>query len=140
MTKHKIGKRTVKNPSEYLCYVELLEKVPSDLSVEYETIPLDYTISYKYWPDFPIKYKKKSGVNCFIEYKGNGRAFSPQVRQKMIAIKKQYTEYKFYIVFHSDGIIGKKRKDGTYPRQSEWASKNGFDYCIGLGNIPKEWF
>ena len=58
----------------------------------------------------------------------------------MIAVKKQYPEYKFYIVFYRDGKIGPRRKDGTFLKQSDWAIKNGFDYCIGTENIPKEWF
>jgi hypothetical protein len=58
----------------------------------------------------------------------------------MIAVKKQYPEHKFYIVFHTDGKIGPKRKDGSFLKQSDWAVKNGFTFCIGKDNIPKEWF
>ena len=136
--KHKIGKKTVKNPAEWDCYQHLKSVLPSGTLVEYETEKLAYTIAHQYIPDFPVKLV--NGNKVYIEYKGNGRAFSPQVRQKMIAIKKQHPDRKFFIVFHSDGIIGKKRKDGTYPRQSEWAKKNGFDYCIGTSNIPEWWF
>lgn len=136
----KIGKRTVKNPAEYDCYIKIKELLPKELSVEYETIDLPYVIEHVYKPDFPIVYTKKDGTKLFLEYKGNGRAFNDAVRQKMIAVKKAYPEYDFCIVFHTDGKIGAKRVDGSFRKQSDWAIKNGFKYCIGKDNIPKEWF
>lgn len=105
------------------------------LDAEYETESLPYTVEHSYTPDFPI-----AGTNKFIEYKGNGRAFDNAVRQKMIAVKNQYPQYEFLIVFHTDGKIGPKRKNGTFLKQSDWATKNGFRFCIGRHNIPKEWF
>lgn len=105
------------------------------LDVEYETQQLPYTTEHTYTPDFPIV-----GTNKYIEYKGNGRAFDNAVRQKMIAVKKQYPELEFLIVFHTDGKIGTKRKNGTFLRQSDWAIKNGFRFCIGRNNIPASWF
>lgn len=135
----KVGKRTFKNKEELNCYKYLQEHLPEGMVVEYETESLPYTTQHTYTPDFPIKFTK-GGTQCYLEYKGNGRAFDNTVRQKMIAVKKQYPLSKFYIVFHSDGKIGPKRKDGTFLRQSDWAKKNGFEYCIGTNNIPKEWF
>ena len=128
----KIGRRTVKNPAEYDCYKHLRDM---GLDAEYETESLPYTVEHSYTPDFPI-----AGTNKFIEYKGNGRAFDNAVRQKMIAVKNQYPQYEFLIVFHTDGKIGPKRKNGTFLKQSDWATKNGFRFCIGRHNIPKEWF
>lgn len=58
----------------------------------------------------------------------------------MIAVKEQYPDIDFCIVFHRDGKIGPKRKDGSFMKQSDWAIKNGFKFCIGKENIPMEWF
>lgn len=136
----KIGKRTVKNPEEYKCYQHLLEILPKGLRVEYETETLDYITKHTYRPDYPIVYTKGDGTKLYIEYKGNGRAFDNAVRQKMIAVKEQYPQYDFCIVFHSDGKIGPKRKDGSFMKQSDWAKKHGFKFCIGRQNIPLDWF
>lgn len=110
------------------------------MMVEYETETLPYTIEHTYRPDFPIKFRREDGTVSYIEYKGNGRAFTSEVRQKMIAVKARYPQYKFFIVFHTDGKIGPKRKDGTFMKQSHWAKKHGFEYCIGKENIPESWF
>lgn len=136
----KIGKRVVKNPSEYECYKKIESLLPKTMVVEYETVKLEYTTTHTYLPDFPIRYIKSDGTHCFVEYKGNGRAFDNTVRQKMIAVKNQYPSYKFYIVFHTDGKCGPKRKDGTFMKQSDWAVRNGFEYCIGRENIKESWF
>lgn len=135
----KIGKRTVKNPEEWKCYLHLKEILPNELRVEYETEQLPYTTQHNYCPDFPIVHRK-DGTKLYIEYKGNGRAFDHSVRQKMIAVKEQYPDVDFCIVFHRDGKIGPKRKDGSFMKQSDWATKNGFKFCIGKENIPLEWF
>lgn len=58
----------------------------------------------------------------------------------MISVKEQYPDIDFCIVFHRDGKIGPKRKDGSFMKQSDWATKNGFKFCIGKENIPTEWF
>jgi hypothetical protein len=114
--------------------------LPSDLMVTYETDTLEYTTTHTYRPDYTVSYTKSDGTHCFIEYKGNGRAFDVPVRQKMIAVKTKYPEHKFYIVFHTDGKIGSKRKNGTFMKQSDWATKYGFEFCIGKENIPESWF
>jgi hypothetical protein len=108
------------------------------LKVEYETETLDYTTKHIYRPDYPIT--KGDGTKIYLEYKGNGRAFDNAVRQKMIAVKEQHPDTEIYIVFHSDGKCGPTRKDGSFMKQSDWATKNGFKYCIGYQNIPKDWF
>jgi hypothetical protein len=58
----------------------------------------------------------------------------------MIAVKKQHPSITIFIVFHTNGKCGPRRVDGTYMRQSDWAEKNGFEYCIGRENIPEDWF
>lgn len=139
LSKHKFGKRVFKNPAEYQCFEKLKDIVPDDFIVEYETETLPYIIEHTYRPDFPIVHKK-DGTKLYIEYKGNGRAFDNAVRQKMIAVKKQYPDIDFCIVFHTDGKIGPRRKDGSFLKQSDWARKNGFKFCIGRDNIPLDWF
>lgn len=114
--------------------------LPKDMTVSYETDKLQYTTTHTYLPDFTIRFQKSDGIHALLEYKGNGRAFDNTVRQKMIAVKQQYPEHTFYIVFHSDGKIGPKRKDGSFLKQSDWAKKYGFEYCIGRDNIPESWF
>lgn len=109
------------------------------MMVDYETETLPYTTEHTYRPDYHV-YQKKDGTKCFIEYKGNGRAFDGAVRQKMIAVKAQYPQYEFFIVFHTNGKCGPVRKDGSFMRQSDWAEKNGFRYCVGKENIPEGWF
>lgn len=136
----KYGKRVFKNPSEYECFKHLKDIAPEGFIVEYETETLEYTIKHTYRPDFPLFHRKSDGVKVYIEYKGNGRAFDHDVRQKMIAVKEQYPDIDFCIVFHRDGKIGPKRKDGSFMKQSDWAIKNGFKFCIGKENIPQEWF
>lgn len=136
----KYGKRVFKNPAELACFNHLKTIAPEGFIVEYETETLEYTTTHTYRPDFPLVHKKADGAKVYIEYKGNGRAFDHGVRQKMIAVKEQYPDIDFCIVFHTDGKIGPRRKDGSFLRQSDWATKNGFKFCIGKDNIPVEWF
>jgi hypothetical protein len=140
MKKTRLDGRLAKNPSEVKCYEHLNKILPSDLCVTYEDTYLTYTITGRYNPDFRISYRRDDGTLCFLEYKGNGRAFDHKVRQKMIAVKEQNPDVKIYIVFHSDGKIGPTRRDGSFLRQSDWAKKNGFEFCIGTQNIPLTWF
>lgn len=112
--------------------------LPKGSFVEYETETLPYVTDHYYRPDYVVELK--GGKKIYVEYKGNGRAFDHSVRNKMIAVKRQYPNVEFFIVFHSDGKIGPKRKDGSFMRQSDWAKKNGFRFCIGTQNIPEEWF
>lgn len=136
----KVSGRRVKNKSEYDCFLKLKNLLPSRVKVEYEPIDIPYTTQGKYKVDFVLTFPKKDGRIIYIEYKGNGRAFSTDVRRKMISVKEQHPEKDLKIIFHSDGAIGPKRKDGSRMRQSDWAKKHGFDFCIGLENIPEEWF
>jgi hypothetical protein len=110
------------------------------MKVVYEEEDLPYTVTSVYRPDFRISFKKSDETVAYLEYKGNGRAFDGNVRRKMIAVRDQHPDKKFYIVFHSDGKIGPKRKDGSFLRQSDWATKHKFEFCIGTENIPNEWF
>jgi hypothetical protein len=106
--------------------------------VTYETVKLPYIIKHDYIPDYVVT--KADGSIVYVEYKGNGRAFDASVKRKMIEVKKQHPEITIYIVFHTNGKSGSRRKDGTYMKQSDWAEKHGFEYCIGRENIPTSWF
>lgn len=100
--------------------------------VEYESLRLPYTTDGNYLVDFAVK-----GTNILIETKGGGRAWSPQVRKKMLCVKQQHPEYDIRFVFYSDKPFGAVRKDGSKMTQSEWCQKYGFKYAIG--EVPKDW-
>lgn len=129
---NKIGKRVVKNDFEYKTYQVLKG---STKSVDYESERFDYTTQHTYLPDFKITTRR--GKVIFIETKGNGRAFDHSVRVKMIAVKEQHPDIDLRILFYSDGKIGPKRKDGSFLKQSDWATKHGFTFAIR--DIPEEW-
>lgn len=102
----------------------------------YEGETFKYTTVHRYTPD--INMVTKSGSMIHIEVKGNGRSFDSVVRAKMVAVQKQYPELDIRFVFYRDGKVGHRKKDGTFTRQSDWASKHGFKYSIG--SIPSEWY
>ena len=56
----------------------------------------------------------------------------------MIAVKEQHPDIDLRILFYSDGKVGSKRKDGSFLKQSDWATKHGFKYAIRT--VPEEWF
>jgi len=128
--KTKNGK-TTKNPFETSTYVKLSEKV----TTEYESTRLPYTTEHVYVPDFIVR---PTGKESFIvETKGNGRSWTPQVRAKMLAVKRQHPDLDVRFLFYSDGQFGSKRKDGSRQSQSEWATKHGFQYAIR--DVPEDW-
>lgn len=118
-------------------FEEKTGKVLYDMGIDfgYEEEKLPYTVEGQYIPDFIIK--KADGTKLYIETKGNGRSFDHATRRKMIAVKKQNPKLDIRIVFYSDGKIGPKRKDGTHLKQSDWATKHGFEYAIR--DIPESW-
>ena len=106
-----------------------------DISFDYESERLAYTVTGKYVPDFIVQTNR--GKTLYIETKGNGRSFDAATRRKMVAVRDQHPDKDIRIVFYSDGAFGATRKDGTRLRQSEWADKNGFKWAIK--EIPDEW-
>lgn len=137
----KVSGRSVKNKSEYDCFMKLRELAPSGTRIGYEVEDIPYQLMGKYRVDFSIEVPKKHGGKAFyIEFKGGGRAWDARVRQKMIAVKEQNPDKDVKIVFYRDATFGATRKDGTKQRQSDWAKRNGFDFVIGIDNIPEEWF
>lgn len=131
-----VNGRKMKNMFEEQIYKEALKEAPEGSSVHYETEKIPYVISHSYIPDLPIVLP--NGKKFYIEIKGNGRAWTPEVRRKMIQAREQNPDIDVRFVFYSDGKFGTRRKNGTLQTQSEWAEKNGFKYSIG--RIPKEWF
>lgn len=131
----KLDGRTSKNDYEVKIYRSIEDVLPRKASVVYEAEKLPYVVEHDYIPDLIVT--KRDGTKIYIEVKGNGLSFDTAVKQKMIAIKKQYPELDIRIVFYSDGKCGNKRKDGTFMRQSDWATKYGFKYAIKV--IPDEW-
>jgi hypothetical protein len=143
LTKKKIIKlngRVAKNPSEVKAYDILKEFIPKTMKVVYEEEDIPYVIQSNYKPDYRISTKKKDETVCFIEYKGGGRAFDGNARRKMLSVKEQHPDKKFFIIFHRDFKIGPKRKDGSFMKASDWSKRHGFDFCIGPENVKKEWF
>lgn len=125
------GKKT-KNPFESGTWLKLKQLFPK---IEYESDKYPYTTTHKYIPDFKVT--REDGSVFYIETKGNGRSWTPQVRQKMLMIKEQHPELDIRFLFYSDGPFGTKRKDGSRMTQSQWAEKYNFIYAIR--DMPDDW-
>lgn len=125
------GKKT-KNPFESSTWLKLKTLFPK---TEYESDKYPYTTEHKYIPDFKVT--RDDGSVFYIETKGNGRSWTPQVRQKMLMIKEQHPELDIRFLFYSDGAFGTKRKDGSRMTQSQWAEKHGYTYAIK--DMPEDW-
>lgn len=78
----------------------------------------------RYTPDFVLA----SGL--IIETKGR---FDAQDRRKMLAVRDEYTDYRFVMLFMRDNRIS--RRSGTY--YSDWCLTNDFEFAIG--EPLKEW-
>lgn len=128
----KIGTKTTKNPFETATYLDLVEK---GIEVGYETHKFEYTVSHNYIPDFPIVLG--SGTKIFIETKGNGRSWTPEVRRKMVTVKQTYPDLDIRFLFYTNAPFGGKRKDGSRMTQGEWADKYGFPWAVK--KVPPDW-
>lgn len=126
----KIGRKTVRSDFEYTVYNQIVDLLPEKAKVEYEVDAIEYTITKNYIPDFTIT--TKNGI-IYVEAKGLGRAFDQQVRDKMIAVKRDHPDKDIRIVFYSDRPLRKKGK----MRPSDWAQKHGFKFSIG--KVPEAW-
>lgn len=95
------------------------------LTFEPKNAILNYTISYRYQPDFILP----NGI--LIEAKGHLDVFD---RRKMIAVKTCHPELDIRFVFqNSRSRLSRHGK--TY---GEWAEKAGFPWAEG--SIPLEWW
>ena len=117
-----------KSKFEQLIYNTIKQK---GYEVQYEPDKFNYTIpasTHNYNPDFKIR----DGV--YIETKG---IFSYEDRKKMLLVKEQHPDTKFYICFQNANNAIRKGSKVTY---AAWCEKYGFEYCHAPGGLPTEWF
>jgi hypothetical protein len=96
------------------------------LAFDYETVPLPYTISAVYTPDFVLP----NGV--IVETKG---LFDSDDRRKMVAVKAQHPGLDIRLCFQkADVKLSRAPRSLTY---WQWAERHGFLWCEG--NIPTTW-
>lgn len=93
-----------------------LKKKKTDF--KYESLKLLYTLESSYTPDFFSEKLKR-----VIEFKGH---FRIEDKRKMLAVKKQYPELDFRIVFYSKSL-----------KNIKWCEKHGFLWAIQ--DIPEDW-
>lgn len=112
-------------PTSYRSKFE--EKIAENIGdrAAYEPTSIGYTIEYTYKPDWVTP----SGR--IIEGKG---VLDAAERRKYLAIKHAHPDLIISFVFQRDNRITKTSRT-TY---SAWATKHGFDWCIGPG-VPSEW-
>jgi len=134
--KKKINGKVIHSQFEQEVYDNLKALLPRGATIEYEPEKLRYVIEYDYKPDFVITFK--DGRKIYIEAKGAGRQFDDNVRRKMAAVKAQHPDKDIRIIFYRDAEFGKRRKNGSKTRQSDWSSKVGFPFTIR--EYLKEWF
>lgn len=101
-------------------------------NVKYEVDRLPYTVPeevHHYKPDFRIRPK------VYIETKG---LFTAADRKKMLLVKEQHPDKKFYILFY--------KRNGNrpiYPRSKttngDWCTANGFEWANASDGIPEAW-
>lgn len=129
MIKKKRGKRSSRTPT----YRSLLEKrvaslLPNDISKNYESHNITYTVDHKYCPDWSITDKR------FIECKGYFRASD---RAKHLYIAAQHPEIEVLFVFGDSNNKIHKNSKTTY---ADWCEKYGFRYTDVKKGIPEDWF
>lgn len=96
------------------------------LAFGYESLPLPYTISAVYTPDFVLP----NGV--IVETKG---LFDSDDRRKMAAVKAQHPDLDIRLCFmKADVKLSRAPRSLTY---WQWAERHGFLWCEG--NIPTTW-
>lgn len=130
-----IGKVRVKSNFELEVWKKIKEKLPKGYEVLYEPDKIGYFVEHTYNPDYKVI--RPDGSFFYIEAKGNGRQFDSAVKKKMVAMKEQHPDIEVKMCFYADGKTGATRKDGTFMRQSDWATKYKYDFAIR--EIPTEW-
>lgn len=135
--KHKALPKLDGRKAKSLFEVEVYEEAKRNAKdVKYESEWFDYISKHRYNPD--IVMTTKSGKRIYIEVKGNGRSFDSTVRAKMVAMKKQHPDIDIRFIFYRDGKVGRRKKDGTFTKQSDWAARH--DFPFGIKTIPPEWY
>jgi hypothetical protein len=84
---------------------------------DYETLKLPYVTQHTYLPDF-VDLERK----VIVESKGH---FPPADRAKMLAVKKQHSDWTFRLIFQNPAAKLNKKSKTTY---SGWAEKHGFEW------------
>lgn len=100
----------------------------SKIALSYEPFTIDYSIieERKYKPDFvdATLFKQSSKIRV---YETKGR-FTGVDRKKLLAVRETNPEIELILVFQRDNKLTTAKNSSRY---SEWATKHGFDYCIG---------
>ena len=81
-----------------------------------------------YIPDWKI------GEHVYIETKGK---LDLETRKKMVWVKEQHPQLKFYILFQNAFNRITKRSNTTY---ADWCDRNGFEWGHYPHGIPEHWF
>lgn len=103
------------------------ERKGKSLRFEPADIVINYTINYRYWPDFELP----NGI--LVEAKGYLR---PKDRTKMIQVKKENPSLDIRFVFQrANTKLTKGKNSMTY---GQWADKHSFPWAET--KIPLEWF
>ena len=103
---------------------DLLEGL--DVSYEYETAKVPYTIQHIYNPDF-ILYNK-----VHLEAKGY---WSPEDRRKIKAVKRDNPDLDLRMVFQAPFNTISKRSKTTY---AQWCERHDIPWT-SWANIPLKW-
>ena len=98
----------------------------NDVSFQYETLNLSYTITANYTPDFVLQ----NGV--ILDAKGY---FKTADLRKMLAVKKDNPDLDIRFVFQAPFNTLSKESKTTY---AMWAEKNDFKWCSS-SDIPLSW-
>ncbi len=107
------------------------EYLGEDVQYEVDTIPfIQREAKRKYKPDFRI------AENTYIECKG---IFSVDDRKKMLWVKEQHPDKKFFLLFYN---AHQKLRKGSNTSYADWAEANGFEWADWFRSgrkIPDEW-
>ncbi|QDH46548.1 putative endonuclease [Aeromonas phage LAh_9] len=115
-------------------YDSLLEKtlhetVLKDARFHEKSDRIGYTVSHTYEPDFVYE---SNGKTFLIETKGRFTDNS-EARKYLFIREVLDSDTELVFVWQKSGTkfpFAKRRKDGTYQTQEEWATKNGFRHWV----------
>lgn len=114
-------------PYDSLLEKRLHETTLSDCRFHCKEDKVSYTVPHTYEPDFSVD---KNGKTYLIEVKGRFR--DADVARKYLFVREHLPNtHELVFIFESPLTrmpFAKKRKDGTYRLQTEWAKEKGFRY------------
>lgn len=114
-------------PYDSLLEKRLHETTLSDASFHCKDDFVSYTVPHTYEPDFTIE---KNGKKYYIETKGRFQD-SSEARKYLFIREHLQNNSELVFVFEKATTrfpFAKKRKDGTYRLQTEWAKEKGFRF------------